>query len=434
MDIQLPESEHRWLHAVLVLGTFVLALILLSQVSVLLVFFSDILLVLLLAWLFAFMISPLVSLVLRAVPQAPRVVVVGVIYAVLFVGLSAITLVVAGSLANSIGNFVGELPNLQARLPEVIAPWQATLTSFGLQVDLAALGRDVLNFLAGLGDDLVGPLTDLALASLGILANLLIVIFLSLFIVLDKDRIIAYLNRLVPPRWSDEARLFETSVASSFGGFIRGQAIQGVIYAVIAIATHLAFGLPFLPASAALAGVLQAIPFFGPFISWAPPVVVAILTRPDMVLPTLIVMGIGWFIVMNIVQPRVMATAVGIHPVAVLVSVLVGLKVAGIAGAVFALPFAAVLASFFHHFLNRSGDGPRDVTSRAARRVEQREGRRIRVPAAPPVPLPASAGPGAPGAAGGTSEAAASPDAEEPEDRTSRRGSAGREPSPGSIE
>jgi predicted PurR-regulated permease PerM len=432
MDIQLPESEHRWLHAVLVLGTFVLALILLSQVSVLLVFFSDILLVLLLAWLFAFMISPLVSLVLRAVPQAPRVVVVGVIYAVLFVGLSAITLVVAGSLANSIGNFVGELPNLQARLPEVIAPWQATLTSFGLQVDLAALGRDVLNFLAGLGDDLVGPLTDLALASLGILANLLIVIFLSLFIVLDKDRIIAYLNRLVPPRWSDEARLFETSVASSFGGFIRGQAIQGVIYAVIAIATHLAFGLPFLPASAALAGVLQAIPFFGPFISWAPPVVVAILTRPDMVLPTLIVMGIGWFIVMNIVQPRVMATAVGIHPVAVLVSVLVGLKVAGIAGAVFALPFAAVLASFFHHFLNRSGDGPRDVTSRAARRVEQREGRRVRVPAAPPVPLPAPAGPGAP--AGGTSEAAASPGAEEPEDRTSRRGSAGREPSPGSIE
>jgi predicted PurR-regulated permease PerM len=434
MDIQLPESEHRWLHAVLVLGTFVLALILLSQVSVLLVFFSDILLVLLLAWLFAFMISPLVSLVLRAVPQAPRVVVVGVIYAVLFVGLSAITLVVAGSLANSIGNFVGELPNLQARLPEVIAPWQATLNSFGLQVDLAALGRDVLNFLAGLGDDLVGPLTDLALASLGILANLLIVIFLSLFIVLDKDRIIAYLNRLVPPRWSDEARLFETSVASSFGGFIRGQAIQGVIYAVIAIATHLVFGLPFLPASAALAGVLQAIPFFGPFISWAPPVVVAILTRPDMVLPTLIVMAIGWFIVMNIVQPRVMATAVGIHPVAVLVSVLVGLKVAGIAGAIFALPFAAVLASFFHHFLNRSGDGPRDVTSRAARRVEQREGRRVRVPAAPPVPLPAPTGPGAPGAAGGTAEAAASPDVERPEDRTSRRGPAGREPSPGSIE
>ncbi|HSH21304.1 MAG TPA: AI-2E family transporter, partial [Candidatus Caenarcaniphilales bacterium] len=354
MEIKLPESERRWLHAALVLGTLVLALVLLGQVSVILLFFSDILLVLLLAWLFAFMISPLVSLVLRAFPRAPRVIVVALIYLVLFVGLSAITLVAAGSLGNSIGNFVRQLPTLQARLPEVLAPWQAGLLGLGFQVDLVAAARDALNVVAGLGDDLVGPLRDLALASLGILGNLLIVVFLSLFIVLDKDRIIAYFNRLVPPQYSDEARLFETSVASSFGGFIRGQAIQGVIYAAIAAATHLVFGLDFLPASAALAGVLQALPFFGPFVSWAPPVVVAVLTRPEVALPTLIVMGIGWFVVMNIVQPRVMASAVGIHPVAVLVSVLVGLKIAGIAGAIFALPFAAVLASFFHHFLNRS--------------------------------------------------------------------------------
>ena len=55
--------------------------------------------------------------------------------------------------------------------------------------------------------------------------NLLIVVFLSVFILLDKDRIIAYFNRLVPPRYSDEARLFETSVASSFGDFLRGHAL-----------------------------------------------------------------------------------------------------------------------------------------------------------------------------------------------------------------
>jgi hypothetical protein len=82
---------------------------------------------------------------------------------------------------------------------------------------------------------------------------------------------------------------------------------------------------------------------------------------------------------------------VGISPVAVFISVLIGLKLAGIAGAIFALPFAAVLAAFFHHFLERSSGGPKDVTSRAARRVEEREGRRVRVPTAPAVP---PAGPG----------------------------------------
>jgi predicted PurR-regulated permease PerM len=210
-------------------------------------------------------------------------------------------------------------------------------------------------------------------------------VFLSLFIVLDQERITAYLNRLVPPRWAPEARLFETSVASSFGGFIRGQAIQGVMLALIAWGVHWVLGLDFLAASAGLVGVLQAIPFFGPALSWAPPVVVALLTKPDAVLPALIAMAVGWFVVNNIVLPRVMASAVGIHPVAVLISVLVGLKIAGIAGAIFALPVAAVMAAFFHHFLLRNAESTGDVATRAARRLERRQGRPVRVPTPPTI-------------------------------------------------
>ena len=312
--IQIEDSERRWLRAVLILSTFVLALVLVSQVSGLLAYFSDILLVLLLSWLLAFILSPIVSLITKAFPRLPRVVVVGVVYGGLFIGLSAMILVVAGSLATSITSFITELPKLQARLPEILSGLQNTLTDLGFQVDLVTAAQSLFTGLGDLGDDLIRPLTDLALFSLGIVGNLLIVIFLSLFIVLDKDKILAYLNRLIPPGHGETARLFQTSVSSSFGGFIRGQAIQGLFYALVAVGTHLVFGLDFLPASAALVGVLQTIPFFGPFLSWAPPVVVAVLTKPELAIPTLIVMAIGWFIVMNIVQPRVMATAVGIHP------------------------------------------------------------------------------------------------------------------------
>lgn len=403
----LPESERRWLHAVLVLGTLVLALVLTSQVAVILVFFTDVLLVLLLAWLLAFMLSPVVGLVLKAFPKLPRAAVVAGVYLALLVGLSWVVLLVAGSLASSITGFVAELPTLQGRLPEILAPLQGTLQNIGFQVDLVATARDLLGNLGDLGDDLVQPLTDLALFSVGIVANLLIVVFLSLFIVLDKDRMLAYVNRMVPPQYSETARLFETSVASSFGGFIRGQAIQGVVMAAIAALVHAALGIDFQPASAALSGVLQAIPFFGPVLSWAPPVVVAALTRPDVALPALVAMGIGWFVVNNLVLPRVMASAVGLHPVVVLVSVLVGLKVAGIAGAVFALPFAAVIAAFFQQFLARNANVPRDVTTRAARRVGEREGRAVRVPQPPSVAVSGSGVAAEP--LPDTDEAAASP-------------------------
>ncbi len=179
--------------------------------------------------------------------------------------------------------------------------------------------------------------------------------------------------------------MFETSVSTSFGGFIRGQAIQGLVFGFIAAVTSLVFGLDFLPATSALTGVLQMIPFFGPLVSWIPPVAVAVLTKPDVVVPVLIVMGIGWFVVNNIVVPRVMSSAVGIHPIVVLISVIIGLKIAGIAGAIFALPFAAIIASFFHYFVERNAQVPRDVTTRAAKRVGEREGRQVRVPKPPPV-------------------------------------------------
>ena len=393
MDIHVPESEQRWFRAVLVLGTLVLAFILLAQISVLLAFFSDLLLILLLAWLLAFMLSPVIGLMQRGFPGLPRAAAVGLVYLILLIGLGWLAIVIAGSLATSIQNFLVELPNLQARLPEILAPAQGTLAQLGFQVDLIAAARDLLASLANIGDELVQPLTDLAIFSLGIVGNLFIVIFLSLFILLDRDRILTYLNRLVPPRYSETARVFETSVSTSFGGFIRGSVIQGVIMAAIAAFAHVVIGLDFLPASAALSGVLQAIPFFGPFFSWIPPVVVAILTKPDALIPTLVIMGVGWFVVSNIITPRVMAHAVGIHPIVVLVSVLVGAKIAGIAGAIFAVPFAAILASFFQHFLSRNANTPRDVTSRAAKRVGEREGRRVRVPQPPSVTPAAATGP-----------------------------------------
>ena len=74
------------------------------------------------------------------------------------------------------------------------------------------------------------------------------------------------------------------------------------------------------------------IPFFGPFISWAPPVVVALVLQPESALPALILMGAGWFVVMNVLQPRIMQGAVGIHPIVVLGSVLIGGRIAGIPG------------------------------------------------------------------------------------------------------
>ncbi len=383
MVTRVPPSEWRWLRALLVLGTFTVGLVLLGLIANVALYFSDILLILILSWLFAFVLSPIVSRILRLFPTLPRLAVVVAVYLAVFVVVVALLLLLAGTLATSIGGFVANLPTLN--LSTILKPWQQWLDNLGFQVNLTTTATQAIDSLKTFAGSLIGPLTGLAGATLGFIGNLFIVVFLSLFILIDKDRMVTFVNRLVPPRWSEEANLFEASVSSAFGGFLRGQAIQGLLYGAIAAAGSALLGIPFLPVTSAAVALLQMVPFFGPFFSWAPPVLVALLAKPDETLPIFIVMAVGWFVVMNIVAPRVMASSVGIHPVVVLISVLIGLKVQGVVGAIFAIPVAAVISTFFFYYLNRTQTSPKDVTTRAVKRIEAREGRRVRVPAPPPI-------------------------------------------------
>ncbi len=396
------QSEGRWIRALLILATLSVALAFVGQSASIILYFSDVILILVMAWLFAFVLSPLVSVLERILPVLPRWLVAVAVYALLFVVLSAIVLVIANQLADSISSFTEELPSLRERLPEIVDDWQRSLDTLGLQVDLVRFGNDALDRVAESSGQLLGPIQDLALASLNTLGNIIFMVFLSLFIVMDKDRLLGFVNQVTPPRFAQEMRLFQTSVASSFGGFLRGQGIQGLVLGAVAAVGSIALGIDFMPLTTSLVAVLQMIPFFGPFVSWAPPVVAAILTNPEATIPIILIMGVGWFVTMNIVQPRVMASSVGIHPIVVLISVIIGLRLQGFIGAIFAIPVAAVISTFFFFYLNRSQGGPRDVTSRAARRLEARQGRPVRVPAPPPVtpspgPTPAGAATGVPG-------------------------------------
>ena len=380
--IRLNQRQDTLVTALLVLGVIALASVVIFIAASVFYAFGDTILVFFLAWLLAFILSPIVTRLTNAIPVLPRVVATIVVYAVLFAFIVLVVILLAGALASSIVDFVASVPTLRDQLPNVLKAWQNALQGFGLQVDLVAQADDILAAAAGYATQLVGPVQQLAVASLGAMGTLLLVLILSLYMVVDRDQISTFLFTLVPKSRQTEARLLERSVSRSFGGFLRGQAILGVVYAAVALLTSAILQLDYPGITTALSGVLMAIPFFGPFVAWAPPVIVAFLTQSGATLPAFILMGIGWLIVMNVLQPRLMQEAVGIHPIVVLGSVLIGAKVAGIAGAIFGIPIAAVISAFFFHYLALTRDTA-PVAARAAKRVEEREGRPIRVPREP---------------------------------------------------
>ena len=383
LNVEPDGRDRRIVGAILVLGVTALFFIVVAQIAAVFFYFGDILLTFFLAWLLAFIISPVVTRFVDAVPRLPRAAAAILVYTLVVVLMALTVVVTAGALTTSIAQFVETIPDIRANLPTILAPWQQWLTSIGLgQIDLAAQATAALSNLDQIAGALVAPLQQFAVASLGAVGTMLIVFFLSIYMVVDRDQIVAFLFRLVPPSYAKEAHLLQTSVSRSFGGFLRGQALMGVVYFLMALATNLLLGLPLAALSSVSAGLLQAVPFFGPFVSWAPPVIVALVLQPSALLPTTMLMLLGWVVVMNVLQPRIMQDAVGIHPIVVLGSVLIGSRIAGIPGAIFGIPIAAVVSAFFFQFLHRAS-ADRTVAGRAARRLADREGRPVHIPHEP---------------------------------------------------
>ena len=381
--IELTRRERRWLDAILVLGAIALGFVVLGQFGLVVGYFSDLILVFFLAWLLAFMISPLVTRLRRAIPFLSRAGAVFAVYLVLFGGLVVVAVAIASALVGGIADFIANVPQLRDDLPTILAPWQARIDALGIfRVDLLASATSFLDNLSAYAAQLAEPLQQLAVASIGAVGNLLLVVVFSLYMVADRERLVAFTFWLVPHGYKEDARLLEEAVARSFGGFIRGQAITGVAFAGIALVASLLFQLDYVAVTTAAAGVLMAIPFFGPFVAWVPPVLVAIVSKPDALIGTFVIVIVGWMLVMNVLQPRIMANALRIHPIVVLASVFVGLKVAGVTGAVFGIPVAAVLSALVLHLIRPGGESA-PVAARAAARVGQREGRTVRTPKEP---------------------------------------------------
>ena len=212
------------------------------------------------------------------------------------------------------------------------------------------------------------------MASLGAIANLLLILILSLYMVADRDRLLASLFRLVPPAVQGGGRGPRAERRPVVRRLPPRPGDHGLVYAAVAVIASAIFGLDYLAGTSAAAGLLMAIPFFGPFVAWAPPVLVALFTKPEATLGTLVVMAVGWLLVMNILQPRLMPRRCGSTRSSSWAPSSSAARSPGSAGAIFGIPIAAVLSALLLHSIGRNVEG--SPVAAARQRLGRREGRR----------------------------------------------------------
>lgn len=318
------------------------------------------------AILLAFALEPLVATVQRRL-RIPRPYAAGAVFVALAIVIGAIGIALLGLLVGSAGDFVADLPGLRARLPELLARPTAALGRLGARIDLVDLAGAGLDGLTVNASALAGSLREMALGGLGVALEAALTITLAAFISADAPAIRGALLRSLPERSRALVERALGHLARAFRGFLWGQATLGAIYGLAVLALAALAGLPWSFLLAGASGVAMAIPVVGPALAPLPVIGAAILTNAP-ALPLLVGgLIVVTLLILNLVQPRLMAGAVGIHPGLVIVSVLVGGRLAGPFGAIFSLPIAAALVGLIEEIRHERArsetpeDGPGEL-------------------------------------------------------------------------
>lgn len=142
-------------------------------------------------------------------------------------------------------------------------------------------------------------------------------------------------------------------LSSSVGGYMRGMIITSCVGGLLAFIGFVFIGHPYAALMGVVTGLFHLIPVVGPWFSSAISCLLAFFTDPMLALWTLIVTVVAQNVTDNIVSPKVMQSAVQVHPAMSLTALVVGSSLMGALGMVVAIPLCAALKGLFVFYFEK---------------------------------------------------------------------------------
>jgi len=210
--------------------------------------------------------------------------------------------------------------------------------------------EEAFNTFLGSARSLTGPAFSFVGGAFSTLINLTFLIMMTFYLTKDGTKFTNMLVELAPENYqTDISRLLE-DIGNVWHGYLRGQLLLCVVIGVAVYFAAVMLGLPNPEILGLLAGLLEFIPNLGPLLALIPAAFLALVSTST-TLPFLsgvlfmLVVIVVWVLIQNIeavfLVPRIMGDSLDLHPLAVLIAVLGGAAIAGPLGVILAAPFVA---------------------------------------------------------------------------------------------
>jgi len=308
---------------------FLIFLWFLYKVRYLLLFFF-------IAVIFMSAINPLVDkLERKKIPRSAAI----LLFYILTLALIAFSVVsLVPPLVEQSGKFIGQLPDIANE----VTKGRVNLSLFEPQ--LSALPQQILKIALGIFNNIIGLFT------------FLVIVY---YLIIERKNLHKYLLFLFGNDGREaRAEAFLAKLERRLGGWVRGQLTLMLIVGLASYIGLIFLGVQFAIPLAFLAGLLEVIPNIGPTLAAVPAILIAWGQSPVLALATLALYFVVQQLENQLLVPRVMSKAVGLSPLVVIFSLMVGFKVAGLAGAVLSVPAVLTLEIvisdiYQRHYKNR---------------------------------------------------------------------------------
>jgi predicted PurR-regulated permease PerM len=192
-----------------------------------------------------------------------------------------------------------------------------------------------------------------------IFVDIIIILVLSFYLIIDKETIDTEIYKLAPKAWHTNLKFIQETINETFASFLQIQVLFGILAGVSTWIVLRIFSIDYAASIAIIAGLLTIIPLAGPLLGILPPAFVVLVTHPENPILALAIAAILLLIqqiTYNAIGPKLMSRAFKLHPIIVVISILIGFKVAGAMGAIFVIPVLGiaviVIKKLGYHFLN----------------------------------------------------------------------------------
>jgi predicted PurR-regulated permease PerM len=324
---------------------------------------TGVILLLILSIFFAYLVYPLVEFLRRpvrlgkrefSIPRTPAIALAYlIIVAVIVVGVYFL----APQLGNQFPEFTEQARGYWATVGERTQGWIEYFRARRMPGPLLeALNRAIPTFIERVSltaSEVVGSMAGWLIY----IPWLILIPILSLFLLKDADTFRDSALQMLPKgRWRWRGDEFFQDVNSALAAYIRAQLTACLFIGVVCALGFTLLGLPSPLVLGLMAGIFEFVPLVGPLLIAVIAAVAAMLHAGiPSALIVLLFLGVLRIVQDYVVYPRLIGQGIHLHPLAVIIAILSGAELAGVAGIFLAIPAVAILTVLYRHWLEHRG-------------------------------------------------------------------------------